>query len=145
MKHARQQAERKGGLDIIEEATHLIRTAPAATLAAYYAGAIPFVLGLLYFWSDMSRSPFAEQHVAGAALGVSILFLWMKFWQAVFAAGIRSQISGEPPARWTFRRIARVFSIQAAAQPFGLLLIGLVWVAFRVFFLMGVAAMFIAV
>ena len=49
----------RGPFDLLEEATHLLRTAPAATLAVYYLGAVPFVLGLLYFWADMSRSPFA--------------------------------------------------------------------------------------
>ena len=84
MKRARRQ-QCKGSFDLIEEATHRLRTAPAATLAVYYLGAIPFVLGLLYFWADMSRSPFAGQHLVDSALGLAALFLWMKFWQVIFA------------------------------------------------------------
>lgn len=73
MKRVRRQQGR-GAFDLIEEATHLLRTAPAATLAVYYLGAIPFVLGLLYFWAEMSRSPFADQHLADASFATGILF-----------------------------------------------------------------------
>ena len=80
MKRAQRRRQGKGAFDLIEEATQLLRTAPVATLAVYYLGAIPFVLGLLFFWADMSRSPFAHQHHAEAALGLALLFFWMKFW-----------------------------------------------------------------
>jgi hypothetical protein len=46
MKGKQRQRQSKAVFDLIEEATHLLRTAPAATLAVYYLGAIPFVLGL---------------------------------------------------------------------------------------------------
>ncbi len=125
MNRAPRQKEGRSGLDLVEEAVHLLRTAPAATLAAYYAGAIPFVLGWLYFWADMSRSPFAGRHLADASLGVAMLFLWMKFWQSVFTRRIRAQITLEPPARWTARRCWRIFLAQAIVQPSGLLLLPL--------------------
>src|SRR5579862_2201011 len=104
MKRAQQQRQGRGGFDLVEQATHLLRAAPAATLAVYYLGDIPFVLGLLYFWADMSRSPFAYQHLTGSALGLAALFFWMKFWQVIFARHIRAQITREPPPRWTIRR-----------------------------------------
>src|SRR5712672_929456 len=98
----------KGAFDLIEEATHLLRTAPGATLAVYYAGAIPFILGVLYFWADMSRSPFARQHLVEAALGVSVLFLWMKGCQAVFARRLRAQLAAVPPVPLDARRAGRI-------------------------------------
>src|SRR6266850_4795168 len=101
MKRAHRRREGKGGIELIEEATHLLRTAPAGALATYYVGSVPFVLGLLYFWADMSRNPFAYQHLAGASLGMTVLFLWMKFWQVVFARKLRAAISGDPDAAWT--------------------------------------------
>jgi hypothetical protein len=122
------RAGRKQGrtaFDLIEEATHLLRTAPAATLAVYYAGTVPFILGLLYFWADMSRSPFANQHLAGAALGVGALFLWMKFWQAIFARRVRAQIAAEPPPRLNFRRVLNTFLTQTIVQPPGLFILPL--------------------
>lgn len=125
MKHAHRRRQGKGAFDLIEEATHLLRTAPIATLAVYYLGAIPFVLGLLFFWADMSRSPFAHQHLGDAALGLALLFLWMKFWQAIFTLRLRSQLTNEPPPALTFGRCLQVFLSQSMVQPFGLFLIPL--------------------
>src|SRR5580698_1790070 len=104
MKRDDKRRQGKSAFDLIEEATHLLRTAPAATLAVYFLGAIPFVLALLFFWADMSRSPLASQHVAGASLGMAVMFCWMKFWQAVFARRVRAQAAGEPFAPLTLRR-----------------------------------------
>src|SRR6185437_16009515 len=108
MKRARRHHE-KTAFDLIEEATHLLRTAPIGTLAIYYLGAIPFVLGLLFFWADMSRNPYAPGHLADASFAVCVLFLWMKFWQVIFARRIRSQIAVEPPMELNFRRVLKIF------------------------------------
>ncbi len=124
MKRARRR-QGKGGFDLIEEATHRLRTAPAATLAVYYLGAIPFVLGLLYFWADMSRSPFAGQHLVDSALGMAALFLWMKFWQVIFARRLRAHVAAEPVPHWTVRRWGRVFLTQTFVQPSGLFVVPL--------------------
>src|SRR5580693_2649708 len=109
MKRTQRRQQGRGGLDLMEEATHVLRAAPAGTLAIYYLGAIPFVLGLLFFWADMSRSPFARQHLAAASFGMAGLFFWMKFCQAIFARRIRNQVAGEngPAPEW--RRGARIF------------------------------------
>ena len=125
MKRARSRQPGKGGLDLIDEAAHLLRAASSATLATYYLGAIPFVLGFLYFWTDMSRSPFANQHLAEAALATTALFIWMKFCQASFARRIRAQLAAEPMPRWSFRQTIRVLLTQAVIQPSGLFLIPL--------------------
>jgi hypothetical protein len=125
MKRAHRRRDGKPGIELIEEATHLLRSAPMTTLAVYCAGVIPFVLGLLYFWADMSRSPFANQHLAEAALGMTALFLWMKFCQALFVRRIRAQIAGEPMPRWNARQCGRVFLTQAIVQPSGLFIIPL--------------------
>ena len=125
MKRTQRRQSGRNAFDLIEEATQLLRTAPAATLAVYYLGAIPFVLGLLFFWADMSRSPFAPQHLAGASLGMAALFFWMKFSQAIFARRVRAQITIAPPPAMSFRRVARILSAQMILQPFGLVLIGI--------------------
>lgn len=113
----------KPPLDLIEEATHLLRTASAATLATYGAGALPFALGALGFWAEMSRSPFAGRRLAGLALGMALLFGWLKFWQCLFAARLRAQLGGVPPAPLTVRRAARMFALQFIVQPCGLFLL----------------------
>ncbi|MGA3283776.1 MAG: DUF4129 domain-containing protein [Verrucomicrobiota bacterium] len=125
MKGTHQRRQGKGSFDLIEEATHLLRTAPVATLAVYYLGAIPFVLGLLYFWADMSRNPFAGQHLVDSALGVAALFFWMKFWQVIFARRLRAHVAAEPVPHWTVRRWGRVFLTQAFVQPSGLFVVPL--------------------
>jgi hypothetical protein len=106
-----------GALETIEAAVHLLRVAPLGTVASYYLGALPFILGLLWFWADMSRNPFARQHAVEAALGLSGLFLWLKFWQAVFARKLRAQLSGESAAPLTLARAGRIFCTQTALQP----------------------------
>jgi hypothetical protein len=124
MNRAQRGQHAKAPLELIEEAVHLLRTAPAGVLAAYYAGALPFVLGLLYFWGEMSRSALAEQHLAEAALGLAVLFLWMKFCQALFVGRIRTMISGTVP-RATFRLYFRRFIIQSTIHATGLFLLPL--------------------
>jgi hypothetical protein len=125
MKRANLRRQGKGSIELIEEAIHALRTAPATALAAYYLGSLPFVLGLLFFWADMSRSPFANRHHTEAALGVAALFLWMKFWQSVFAIRLRAHVSGEQPAALDFARCQRIFVSQAALQPTALFVLPL--------------------
>lgn len=117
-KNRRQQD--KLALEIIEEAVHLLRMAPLGILASYYIGALPFILGLLYFWTDMSQSAFAYEHCAPAALGVALLFIWMKLWHAVFALQLRTHIVAEALPRWTFRRLINIAVTQSVIQPSGL-------------------------
>ncbi|HEU6446953.1 MAG TPA: hypothetical protein VFV23_00770 [Verrucomicrobiae bacterium] len=124
MKHAQRQSG-KPAFDLIEESVHLLRSAPVATLATYYLGAIPCVLGFLFFWADMSRNPFAFQHLADASFVMTLLFLWMKFWQAIFARQIRAQMAAEQLPEMNFRRGIRIFFSQAMVQSSGLFLIPL--------------------
>ncbi len=113
----------KGPLELIEETVHLLRLAPASVLFAYYLGTLPFILGLLFFWADMSRGSFAERRLGLAALGMALLFVWMKLWQAVFAQRLLARLRGEasPPLQW--RRLLRATLVQAAIQPTGLFLL----------------------
>jgi hypothetical protein len=106
----------KSAIRIIEEAVHLLRTAPGVLLAGYYLGSVPFVLGLLYFWADMSRSAHANEYNAAAALGLAFLFVWMKFWQTVFARRIQAQISGDLQPRRSLRQIASITATQSLIQ-----------------------------
>ena len=118
----KQKPEGKNPFELIEEAFHLLRLAPGAALATYYLGSLPFVLGLLFFWSDMSRSAFAAQRLTAGAFALSLLFLWMKCWQALFAQHLLARLCGEPAPRWTLRRLLRVALAQTILQPSGLFL-----------------------
>ena len=122
MKRAGRQLD-KSAIELIEEAVHLLRGSPLAVLAGYYAGSLPFVLCLLYFWADMSRSPLAYQHLAGGAWALGALFVWMKFCHSVFGLRLRALVAGEPPPVLGFRRCRRILTAQAALQPSGLFLL----------------------
>lgn len=115
--------EGPGALELLEEATHLLRRAPAGTLLAYYLGTLPFVLALLFFWSDMSRDAEAATRLLPASLGLALLFVWMKTWQTVFARRLRAQRAGEPMPRWNFSRLLRVAMTQTVIQFTGLVLL----------------------
>src|ERR1041385_4539994 len=121
----RSQKTEKPALELIEEAIHLLRAAPLSTIATYYLGALPFVLGLLYFWTDMSRSPFASGHLAEGALGMAPLFVWMKFWQGMFASILRARLVGDAAPTLNFLRGRRILFSQVALQPLGLFLLPL--------------------
>jgi len=125
VKRADRRRQGLGAIELIEQALHYLRGAPPATLASYYLGTLPFVLGLLFFWADMSRSALADEHLVGAALGVALLFLWMKFWQAIFARHLRAAFAGEPPPPLGLRRGGRILIAQTALQPSGFFLLPL--------------------
>ena len=67
----------KPALEILEEAVHLLRSMPFSVLCIYFIGALPFALGNLYFWADMSNGAFAESHAGLESLMVVLLFVWM--------------------------------------------------------------------
>ena len=113
----------RGAIELIEEAVHLLRTSPATLFVSYYLGSLPHVIGFLYFWADMSRSAFAQNRCAVAALGLSALFLWMKGWQAVFASQLRARISVDAASRWSLSRVVRLAVGQTMLQPSGLFLL----------------------
>ena len=110
----------KSGIELLEEAVALLRSAPAAVVVSYFIGSLPFYLGLLYFWTDMSRSSFGEEYLPQAAFGMCLLYLWMKCWQSVFAARLKAHLGGEAPPQFGRARITRLILAQAAWQPFSL-------------------------
>ncbi len=100
MKRSFLRSHGKSGLELIEEAFVLLRTCPAATLASYYFGSVPFVAGFLIFCSDLSRHPEAPDHLGGATLAMTALFIWMKFFQARFGRQLLARLRGaEEPSR----------------------------------------------
>ena len=121
MKKKKDPAE-KPALDLLEEAVHLLRRAPLSVHLCYYMGAIPFVLGLLYFWSDMSRGAFAYDRIAGSSLELALLFVWMKCWQSIASTKLRAFLSASEESRWTVGRLWRLVIMQGALQPTALLL-----------------------
>ncbi|MDM8553247.1 hypothetical protein QUF75_00745 [Desulfococcaceae bacterium HSG7] len=103
---------RQSAMRLLEQAVFILRMAPADLLPAYYIGSLPFILGLLYFWGDMSRSADAGEYSASAALVMALLFAWMKYCQALFAARIYARLSHKPPDSLSYKRQG----VQAASQ-----------------------------
>ncbi len=115
----------QGALDLLEEAAQLLRRAPVSVLAVYYLGSIPFGLGFLYFWADMSCGADASRNLSQEAFGVALLFLWMKCWQTFFTRVLWTRLSGETWPAWTWGRWLKTLFLQITLQPLGFLAIPL--------------------
>jgi len=108
----RSKHHRKGAIPLFEEAVHLLRKTPLFLLPVYFIGTSPFLLGLFYFWADMSRSANARAYHSPASLGLALLYIWMKCWHSVFAARLKTKISGEPLPQWSFQRVLSLVADQ---------------------------------
>ena len=116
-------AQDRPALDLMEEAVHLLRSVPLECFASYLLGTLPFLLGLLYFWTDMSWSAVASQHRGEASLGVAFLFLLMKTGQATFSRQLRGFLSGPGRQSLTWREGLAFVRYQAIIQPSKLFLL----------------------
>jgi hypothetical protein len=124
-KRSKQHSQEKGYLEIIDEAAHLLRRTPISVLSYYYIGSVPFVLGFLYFWSDMSRSAFAFQHAAEAALSLSLLFIWMKCWQSIFCIRLSAFMNRRQVQQRSIKDIIQLVVSQTALQASGFIILPL--------------------
>lgn len=108
----------KSAIEVIEEAVWLLRGSPPLTYLVYSIGTVPFLLGLLYFWGDMSRSGTANVHAPEAALSMAVLYSWMKGWHSVYARLLMgSATAGAAPEGWALARVIRLSVAQTALQP----------------------------
>src|SRR5882672_1187857 len=109
----------RDAIEILEQAVNLLRSAPLRVVSIYLTGAIPFTLALLFFLSDMTRSPFAAEHLGIASLAVAVLYIWKNVWQGVFVERLHRVLS---PGESRPGMIGRLTMVQAALQPAGLVL-----------------------
>lgn len=100
-------------MEILDQAVSLLRHAPPAVLSVYFLGSLPFSLGLIYFWFDMTQSAYAEKHLPGDALTLTLLYFWMKTCQAIFARHLLTILEGEDLEPWTVRRWINIALLQA--------------------------------
>jgi len=125
----RNRNETIGPLVLIEEAVHVMRTAPVSVLLLYYVGTLPLVLAVLFFWTDMSHGAFAESRLLPGSLLVAVAFIWMKAWHAMFARGVHEFISGASASGVSIRRFMRVAAIQGYHHALGIIALPLSFVA----------------
>jgi len=110
----------RGGMDLAESSIELLRSAPLQIHAAYYIGALPFVTGLVLFWNHMSHAAMADRQLAPAALGLALLFVWLKTWQSRYCQELAAHLRGITPHAHGFRGFLRVLGRQALFQGLGL-------------------------
>lgn len=132
---AKTSSDRLTLFHMLEEATHLLRRSPASAWLTFYIGTAPFVVYLFFFWSDMSRSASASEHIGESSLILALLYWWMKVWQALYAERLMGLVEGKEdfgplPVRGWLRLITSQAMIHAtmpwvlalsaiAALPFG--------------------------
>ncbi len=116
-------------VELLDEAVALLRRAPLAILSIYFLGALPFCLGVIYFWFDMTESANAEGRLPGEAMMLTALYFWMKTCQAVFARKLLELVEGDDSERWTLLRWANTALLQIVyagslvlVYPFALLM-----------------------
>lgn len=117
-----------GAVQVLEEAFHLLRSVDLKLYWYFYLGTIPFVIGLLYFTADMSRSGLAREDAAFIASIMVVLYFWMRVCQARFCEGLWNFLSPQHEAnarkRMGFRNLAAFLLLHSIQGP--LLLIGLI-------------------
>ena len=114
----------RSGLEIVEEAVHLLRDAPLRVWALYLIGASPFCLAFTYFIADMSRSAFAAEQVIESSFWLALTFEWKQIWQAVLTSELYSILEGSRQP-WKWHRIWRMATLQCAFQPLSLVILPL--------------------
>ena len=85
--------------EIVEEAIHLLRGAGLRAWSQIWTGAVPFALGVLLFWRDMTHYSRNTELCAWEALLLVLLLLWMNVWRGIFAATMHAQLTGSPPTQ----------------------------------------------
>ena len=88
-----------GGIEIVEEAIHVLRGAGVRALALLWSGAIPFALGILLFWRDMTHYNRSSELCGRDSFLLVALLLWMNVWRGIFAAKVHTQLVGVPVGR----------------------------------------------
>jgi hypothetical protein len=106
-------------MELVEEAVHLLRRAPAGALAVYYFGAGAWVLGFLFFWAHTTWFAPSGAQLAWSALGLVGLFVVLKVAQAEFCARLLAHRMGDVPPVWTRRRARELAVAQINVQAWG--------------------------
>ncbi len=110
-------------LDIIEQAFYLLRKMGVNGLFFYYMGTMPFILGLLYYFNDMSKNAFAHEYCLTASLGMAGLFVWMKTWQAVYSIKTHAYLGGYRLASFSFQKIITLTITQTVIHATALIVL----------------------
>ncbi len=105
-----------GSVEFVEEAVHLLRGTPASAWAIYLAGVTPWLVGLAWFWASASWFAPRPADILWRAMGLVVLFVWLKTAQAAFCASLRARRVGAPSPRFGARSLLRIAARQARVQ-----------------------------
>jgi len=113
------------GLEIVEESFHLVRGASWTVLGVYYAGTLPFITAVFFFWNEYGRGIGKPLNLGWMSLLLALLFIWMKTWQAVYARMLYENLetNGQYAAPVDARRLLRTLMRQAIIQSTGMVLL----------------------
>lgn len=125
LQRKKKRMDGKPGFELVEEIFALIRTLPSSTFLFYYIGSLPFVLGLFYFWTEMSKSSQAYFQIQEKSIQMALLFIWMKCWQSVYMNKVKEFASSEEPQPWSKGRIGKLIAFQTFFHSTGLFLLPL--------------------
>ncbi|MBN2163920.1 MAG: hypothetical protein JXR25_14385 [Pontiellaceae bacterium] len=120
-----QDNEGEGCIDLLERAVFLLRSIPLHGFLLYYAGAIPFLIGLLFFIADMSASPFAKGHCAAASLGVTLLYIWMRTWHTLFCRRLLNEFGLAEAVRHPLRMVFRLAAFHMIYSSWSIIILPL--------------------
>jgi len=120
--HRQSKEVEPSAIDLIEQAVGLLRQTSLSTWSIYLCGLAPFILGLLFFWTEMASSGLATDILPFASLCMGVLFIWLKATQAFLGKGIRDAL-GATSSSWSAADWLRVIRVQACWQPSGLLIL----------------------
>ena len=103
----------RAAIPLLEDAVHLLRRAPLATLVCHLVGTAPLALALLLFWSDVNNIHTPDATVARESVVLALLLVWMNCWRAIFAGRLRRQLSASADTPWTWQRTWNLVASQA--------------------------------
>jgi hypothetical protein len=105
-----------GTIELIEEAVHLLRGVSPGGWVIYGSGAVPWLLGLCWFWASASWFGPSGAELVWGALGLTVLFLGLKTAQAAFCAGLRARRMGADAVSLTGGMLAGIAGRQTRLQ-----------------------------
>ena len=116
-------------LSILREACELIREVPPSLWQRHFLGAVPAMAGTTYFALFFSTEQSRSSSLFMGALGMTLLFFWLKGWQCAFAIGLLELRQKNDSSR-TLLKWLGIFAHQGALQAWGLFLIPLAGLTF---------------
>lgn len=99
-------------ISLLDEAFHLLRIVPARAWAIYLAGALPLLLGVLYFVPEFQAAEGAPQLGTVAAI-LALLYLWFGVCRITFAGELLS-VAGDDRPDYTIHSLSGHLFLHAA-------------------------------